>query len=263
MALGDRYTDDECAFILGAVQQSDKMGRARTLIYKELGEKFGRDWRSIGSVVQRLAPTVNLAQARIRAAAARMVRHVINKGSVAEHIDILSRPNIGVLEPIKKVDPGAGGGGFFSSITVESCGAVRTTITQGQAPEPIEEVPHEQLIDVEGSVGLLPVGGDDSGGTLPILSESPYIVLSNVTEAEHPKPVGVWAQRLEASRARLAEARSREGTQERMMDYQKLHNADGQRKRGNKYQQNRPKSASLKGPKHPRAHKKLKDSGKV
>lgn len=228
-----RFTDDECAFILGAVQYSDKLQRPRKLMYEELGVKFDRPWQSIAKVVQRLSPTVNLAQARLRAAAAKMAKHVIQKGSVSEHIDVLSRPNMGVLEPIKKND-GGGGGGFFSSITVESCGTSRTTISQGKPALP-DGGADGTVIDV-GAPAIEPAVVGDAGAALP---PSEYLVLSNLNEPEHPKPKGFVERKLELSRARLEAARSLVGSEERAMD--------------------RPKGASRKGPRTARERKITKE----
>lgn len=130
--MGARIPDDELAEIMGLYEQGLKAGYSKLALYETIGAQVGRSPGVISAVCRRLRPTVNLAQVKLKAAAARLVDRVIAKANVEEAMDLLSRPNIGVLEPMKGNQ--AGEGGFFMSVSADSCGAVKIGVQMGNAP---------------------------------------------------------------------------------------------------------------------------------
>lgn len=168
--------------------------KPRMQIYEELAEQFENKYHveSICGAVQRMMPTTDLAQAVLQRGAVRLASRVLRKANVVEAIDILSRPNIGVLDPIKKQE---GGGGFLISMSADSCGAVKVGVAFGQAAE------QAKLSD----------GGSDS---TVMITESDII---DVPVAPKPLPQmvqpgqGVYEKALARSKARLEAARNKDG----------------------------------------------------
>src|SRR4051812_20256236 len=74
---------------------------------QEAAAEFGRDVSTIRQLLLELRPTTTLARATLRARSAEILDHVIDKGDVDQLIDLLSRPNVGVLD----VTPTPKGGG--------------------------------------------------------------------------------------------------------------------------------------------------------
>lgn len=89
---------------------------------EEVCKVYPYQWTTIYALVKRLEPTTGLAQTYIKAGALRLAKRIVAKASVAESIEVLSRPNIGVLESRQQA---TGGGGFFLSISKDSCGAFK------------------------------------------------------------------------------------------------------------------------------------------
>jgi hypothetical protein len=79
---------------------------------------------AIEKIIDRFSPTTSLAQDYFRANALRMAVRVVRKANVAEAVDVLSRPNIGVLAP-KAGDGSTGPSGFFLSVQSDTCGALK------------------------------------------------------------------------------------------------------------------------------------------
>lgn len=110
----------------------------------ELVAKYtGRPVETIWAVIRRLRPTTGIASDYIRAQAFKLAHRVVAQASVEQAIDILSRPNIGVIDPIKKGESGSGG--FYLSVQTGSCGAVKMGVMAGgmtpQLPGAINEQP--------------------------------------------------------------------------------------------------------------------------
>ena len=91
---------------------------------QEVARLFGRDESTITRIVKELKPTKALAQAKLEASLATLVDKVIDKADVNQIVDILSRPNIGVLEAPVKAGGGAGGPNIGISVQVGSLAAV-------------------------------------------------------------------------------------------------------------------------------------------
>lgn len=116
-------------------------------LYELVAEETGFDAKTVYRVWRMMQPTTGLAVDFIRARAFKLARKIVQDASVSEAMDILSRPNIGVLEPIKKGPEG--GGGFFISVSADSCGAVNVGIgaAQPQAALPPAEEKEGEVFD--------------------------------------------------------------------------------------------------------------------
>jgi hypothetical protein len=74
----------------------------------------------------RFYPTKGLAERYLKANALRMAIRIVEESDVSETIDILSRPNIGVLAPAIK--PGSNPNiGIFTNISLDSLGSIQTS----------------------------------------------------------------------------------------------------------------------------------------
>lgn len=69
-------------------------------------------------------PTASLAADYLRASSLRLAMRVVEEANVEEAVDILSRPNIGVLEPARKADAGPKFA-FMTNITTHTLGSVQ------------------------------------------------------------------------------------------------------------------------------------------
>lgn len=116
-------------------------------LYELVAEETGFDAKTVYRVWRMMQPTTGLAVDFIRARAFKLARKIVQDASVSEAMDILSRPNIGVLEPIKKGPEG--GGGFFISVSADSCGAVNVGIG---APQPQTALPPAGEEEIQGEV---------------------------------------------------------------------------------------------------------------
>jgi hypothetical protein len=136
----------------------------------------------IYALVRRFQPNVDGAEAYLKSNALRLAMRVVRKANVEQSIDILSRSNMGVLAP--KQEGGPGGGGFFLSVTADSCGAVVKVAavepgTLASLPTPINE---GEAVQIDGTE--LEHGGSH-------LPSAPYSGASGgdeTAEIESPRP---------------------------------------------------------------------------
>lgn len=179
--------------------------RPRMEIYQELYELFEGKYHvnSIASAIARYQPTTELATVILKKGAMRLASRVVRRANVTEAIDVLSRPNIGVLDPIKKTE---GGGGFIISVTAESCGTVKV----GAAFNPLTD--HPQLGPTQAQI--------NAKQDVIITSHRVEEVEDGVSEGKSAVSYvdgavsgnqGLFAKALERSRARLEAAKRREG----------------------------------------------------
>lgn len=171
----------------------------RMQIYQDLFELFEGKYHinSIASVVQRYQPTTNIAEVILKKGAARMAARIVRRANVTEAIDVLSRPNIGVLDPIKKAE---GGGGFIMSITAESCGTVKVGMAIAGPPEAAQI-----------STNLRPLHSDPS----VMITSGEVIDVETSPDTQLKRPEGLFAKALERSKARLDAAQRRAGIEPR------------------------------------------------
>jgi transposase-like protein len=137
----------------GALQRSKVSRGEQNDILEALQEKgatvasvaksFGRNETTILLIQRKFRPTTTLAKAIIRSKAAEMVERVLDKGEVDHLIDVLSRPNIGVLDaPAGKGGGGSMGVGIMVSVGTGSLAAISSevveSIPQDTAPQTAE-----------------------------------------------------------------------------------------------------------------------------
>lgn len=129
---GRKWEDAELSYVLEKYQALAQQGRPLLDIYKEIGLEIGRHPEHVGQKVREYRPTVKLAVAKVRARAAKLIERVMEKGTVDQTMDLLSRANIGVLEPIRK--SGGEMAGAQVLVNIGSLGAA--SISVGEAPAP-------------------------------------------------------------------------------------------------------------------------------
>lgn len=112
----------------------------------QIAGDYGRTKDVIYALVRRFVPSVDAADAYLKSNALRLAMRVVRKADVDQAIDVLSRSNIGVLAP--KQEAGGNAGGFFLSVTADTCGAVKVTAGMvQQPPERYADLPHPMDID--------------------------------------------------------------------------------------------------------------------
>lgn len=136
--------------IVSRVRQLRKEGKTISEACELAGEEAGKDARTVYQLVRRLEPSTEIAELYLKSSALRLAMRIVRDANVPEAIDILSRKNIGVIAP--KAEQMGGAGGFFLSVTAETCGAVKV-----QAAVLPQESPAESTIDCNDySVAALP-----------------------------------------------------------------------------------------------------------
>lgn len=119
-----------------------------------------RHWKVIWQTIQRYRPTGRMARIYFQSRALKMARRVVEKGTTAELIDVLSRPNIGVLSP-KQATGGDSNGPLFLAISADSCGAVKAVAGHGAVP--FKGLPAADTADTEEN-WYEPTGSAESTG---------------------------------------------------------------------------------------------------
>lgn len=113
----------DLAAIVARVRFLRRNGKSITDACEIVGYEYGRETDTIYKIMKRFEPTTDVAASYIQANALKLAMRVVRESNAPEAIDVLSRKNIGVLSP--KTEGAGGGGGFFLSVTAESCGAVK------------------------------------------------------------------------------------------------------------------------------------------
>lgn len=130
-------TDGEKNDILVFVKRHPRM----TLM--DIAREFGRDVTTITRLLRSLKPTTELARATLLSRASELVDRVTEKADIDQVIDILSRPNIGVLDPI--VGKSGGGGGGVNVLVSVQAGSLAALTETPEVPaldgETVEEAP--------------------------------------------------------------------------------------------------------------------------
>lgn len=165
--MAQRIDEEEQEYILGLYEQSIKNGHGLLATYGYIARATGHHERTIQGVMRKLLPTTKLATAKLRAASSKLVDRLIAKAEVPDILDILSRPNIGVLAPASK-GGSDGPTGIFVSVNAESCGAVKLGVVTGQAlpPSPTQEAADVQ----EGHQGYGHESNGRGEGLRPLVS---------------------------------------------------------------------------------------------
>lgn len=138
-----RIPAHELAEIVSEYVGWTKAGKSNGEAYLLIAATHERPSDSIRSVIQRLRPTIDPAKVYLKAQALRLAIRVVRNANVQESMEILANPEIGVLQP--KTEGPTGQGGFFLSVTAESCGAVKIGLAQ---------VPQANEKRIEGGLGV-------------------------------------------------------------------------------------------------------------
>lgn len=190
---GSRIPHHQLQEILTLFDRYRKQGKGLQESYELIGEKVGRSTKMIGVTINRLRPTAGAARLYLQSRAYKMARKLVAEADAPLLMELLSRPSLGVIDPPQKT--GGGEGGFFLSVTAESCGAVKVAVATQQAlpaaPDPMTPFnPYEEKTDeVPESYGLT--------------ERAPTVGRSKTTQAA-----------IESAKERLAEARRRAEHQE-------------------------------------------------
>lgn len=201
MGMVSVFDDADTLAILEAVQASLDQGALLTYAYKYVARGWGVHEQTIAAIWKRHRSTAKLATMKIQAQASAIVEKIIEKAPTNELIDILSRPNIGVLEPMKS---GNGGGGFIVSVSADSCGGVKVGVAGGFEPA---------------ALPAAPISSEHAPVDFHLLTEGE-------THEEDASPVQGHSGRSdagEAIRARLAHAREQAATEQRRESHQSSH----------------------------------------
>lgn len=145
---GYRIDDEEKEYMLGLYEQSIKSGHGLMATYGFIARATKHSEATVARVMRSLMPTTKLATAKLRAGSSKLVDRLLAKAEVPDILDILSRPNIGVLAPVSK-GGSDGPTGVFVSVQSESCGAVKVGVIQGGQ----HEVTGSQVIEQGGGQG--------------------------------------------------------------------------------------------------------------
>lgn len=150
--MADQVPLDTVSELLGAWKKLKAEGHTRRGAADILGVVHGLLPDTVEAILKRYAPTVHVAQHYLQARSLKLAMRVVRKANVDQAIDILSRPNIGVLDPIVGKG-GLGGGGFFLSVETSALGAVRIGVgaTEGGSEAQASLPPHrpQQVIDIQ------------------------------------------------------------------------------------------------------------------
>ena len=109
-----RLTNEEKIAILTLSSKGASIG--------DIARAVTRSESTVSRYLARMIDSTVLAKATLRAGAVNLAERIIAKADVKESIEVLTRPDIGVLQPAVK--SGDGSGGWQLSVGINSCGTV-------------------------------------------------------------------------------------------------------------------------------------------
>lgn len=106
---------------------------------RRVAEDMGIDVTTIYSVQKRMRPTTEVATQYLKSQSLKLAMRVVRKANVEQAMNILSRPNIGVLDA---PTGGTGGGGhqFMVGVAIDSLGSVRVGVQIGESQPAVREI---------------------------------------------------------------------------------------------------------------------------
>ncbi len=107
-----------------------KRGMGVTAAVRRMALKFGTHEMTMWALWKKYRDSRHIAGIYLKAQAFRMAQSIVEHGTPADHIDVLTRPNIAVLQPTVKGE--TGGTGLFISVSAATCGAMSATNVQIQ-----------------------------------------------------------------------------------------------------------------------------------
>lgn len=133
----------------------------------KIAEQIGRDDSTVNKFLSKMQDSRELATAILRAGSATLAERVVKKANVAEALDVLSRPDIGVVAPaVNKGTLGPGGPLVQVSVAVASCAAVVKVEEVGpNGPKEVSDGGLQQLPEpaIEGTLVGAEVSGQPEG----------------------------------------------------------------------------------------------------
>lgn len=145
----ERIRPEEKAEVLGRYAQLRKRGTPVMECCEIIANETGRSPESIWYIKQHYTPTVDIAEAYLKASAYKMTRRMVRKADARLLSDILSRPNIGVLAPESAPETSTQSG-FFLNVSADACGAVSVKAAIGPVPPALP--PHTPPTAIEGEL---------------------------------------------------------------------------------------------------------------
>lgn len=118
--------------IMARYRRHLRAGDGAFVAYQKIGTVLGIQVDTVRAVVKRMTSTSAAAEAHLQASALKLAMRIVRKANVEESIDILSRPNIGVLSPIAKGTESTAG--IFIGVSADSCGAVKVGVSLNGSP---------------------------------------------------------------------------------------------------------------------------------
>lgn len=199
MPKGERISPPVLEQILRLYERYRKAGMGKRNACVEVAKHVPHRWEVVCSVIDRLRPTTQLAEVLIKARAFRITSKLLRKANADQLIDILSRPNIGVLGSNKAESSGPTG--FFLSIQADTLGAVQ--VAGGQVPRALPAA--QERDDEEDEPFTIDADTVESMGDEPPLTQATTVCRSAATRGA-----------LRLAKERLADAREREAERQRL-----------------------------------------------
>lgn len=147
--------EHELVEIMARFKKYRKAGQGIVEACKSIEKDTEIPWDTIYKVQRRFTPTTDAATMYLQANALRLAMRVTRRANVDQALNILSRPNIGVLE--QPNSEGVGGGGFMIGVAVDSLGGVKVGVQlgQGSTPQALPPAPEaDAILDLPVADGL-------------------------------------------------------------------------------------------------------------
>lgn len=121
---------------------------------RRVADDMGITHTSVYEVVRRMRPTTEVATEYLRSQSLKLAMRVVRKANVEQAMSLLSRPNIGVLDPQGE---GGGGGGrqFIVGVAMDSLGSVKVGVQIGGSNQPRQL--HSGSVDEGNQEGAGPI----------------------------------------------------------------------------------------------------------
>lgn len=125
-----RLRETEIAELIERMKVYRKRGVPLMEATRRVSADMGIPQTAVYSWVRRLRPTTEVATEYIRSQSLKLAMRMVRKANVDQSMQILSRPNIGVLDP--QGDGGGGGGRqFIIGVAMDSLGSVKVGVQIG------------------------------------------------------------------------------------------------------------------------------------
>lgn len=196
---GSRIPHYQLQEILTRFDYWRKRGKGLQECYELIGQEVGRSTKVIGVTINRHRPTAGAARLYLQNRAYALARKLVRDADAPLILELLSRPSLGVIDPVQKT--GGGEGGFFLSVTADSCGAVKIGVATQQAlpaaPDPTAPLnPFEEKTDVQDvppeGIGDRPRTFGRSQTTQAAIESAKERLAAARRRVEHQEDESVW-----------------------------------------------------------------------